>query len=596
MMTGAACWGVACASVPGMKRVDPSVVELGTASRSSDDGAASALPSGTRALMGLLGDVQSEHFEQLSDASLDVPAYYLGYDMVDARARWIAARSGALIEDADERTRLVDVDVRVGSRALDNGNPTAKYERNGLGAGATFPLDPAPLALRQRLWEVTDAQYSAALEAFAQVSSGAQLQGLVEASPSDFGPPRSRESHAWRPLLDVSEEWARWRPRARALSELLEDDPKVRAATVRLQLIEGTHHMLDTDGGRSVHVKTRVRLSLEVSAQADDGMLVERFASFDGQSLDALPDEETARAAALALRGEVVALREASLAEPFTGPAILDGRAAAVFFHEVFGHRLEGHRQRSRAEGQTFAQKLGEPVLPAFLNVVDDPTALRLNGAPLAGHYAVDDEGVPSQAVVLVQDGILRDFLRSRAPIVEGDRSNGHGRRAPGYQAVARQGNLIISAKTTVSEETLRDALIKLARRQGKPYGLWFKEIVGGYTTTERSGAQAFEVLPVLVFRVYVDGRQDELVRGVDIVGTPLSALETILAAGDQMEVFNGVCGAESGWVPVSASSPALLLQQLEIERSDRAIERAPLLSPPTDEDAGAAPRNEGAP
>jgi hypothetical protein len=113
---------------------------------------------------------------------------------------------------------------------------------------------------------------------------------------------------------------------------------------------------------------------------------------------------------------------------------------------------------------------------------------------------------------------------------------------------------------------------------------LWFREIVGGYTTTERSGAQAFEVLPVLVLRVYVDGRPDELVRGVDIVGTPLSALETILAAGDQMGVFNGVCGAESGWIPVSASSPAILLERLEIERSDRAIGRAPLLPPPARE------------
>lgn len=582
LLTCVACWMVACVSVPRMKRGVSSVVDLEISAPSFADHA--ELPSVTRALLGLLKEVQEGHFEQLSDAALDVPAYYLGYDVIDARGRWIAARSGAIIEDSNERTRLVDVDVRVGSRELDNGNPAADYERNGLGAGATFPLDLAPLALRQRLWEVTDAQYAAALDAYAQVSSEVQLAGATRSPPADFGPPRSRANHALGTPHDMSEAWARWRPRVEVLSMVLEGDPNVRSATVTIQLLESVHHMVDTDGGRAVHAKARVRLSMEVSAKADDGMMVERFVSFDGHTLADLPNEEMVRQAALALRSEVVALRVAPLAEPFSGPAILDGRAAAVFFHEVFGHRLEGHRQRSRAEGQTFAQKLGERVLPVFLSVVDDPTAVSLNGVPLAGHYGVDDEGTSSAPVVLVEDGILRDFLRSRAPIMRGDESNGHGRRAPGYQVVARQGNLVVSASATVPEAILREALIKLARRQGKPYGLWFREIVGGYTTTERSGAQAFEVLPVLVLRVYVDGRPDELVRGVDIVGTPLSALETILAAGDQMGVFNGVCGAESGWIPVSASSPAILLERLEIERSDRAIGRAPLLPPPARE------------
>ncbi|MGB1699504.1 MAG: metallopeptidase TldD-related protein, partial [Nannocystaceae bacterium] len=571
----------ACASVPGMQRGDPSTVRLETSGLRVSKDAGVELPAATRALVRLLEEVQTEHFEQLAQPEDDTPAYYIGYDVLDTRVRWISARSGATVEDSMERSRTLDVDVRVGSRALDNGNPSAGYERNGLGVGATLPLDPAPLALRQRIWEVTDAQYAAALEAYAQVSSEVQLQGSTESLPADFGPPIPRGHHVWSAPSDVGPAWSRWRTRVEELSAFLEEDPSVLTASVSLQLVERVHHVVDTDGGRAVFAKTGVRLSMEVSAQADDGMLLDRFMSFDGQDLDDLPDEPVLNDEALRLRREVVALRGAALAEPFSGPAILDGRAAAVFFHEVFGHRLEGHRQRSRAEGQTFARMIGEQVLPAFLNVVDDPTATHLNGNPLAGHYLIDDEGIPSEQVTLVTDGVLRDFLRSRAPVDVGDRSNGHGRRAPGYQTVARQGNLIVSANATVSEDDLRDALLKLVRRQGKPYGLWFKEIVGGYTTTERSGAQAFEVLPVIVYRVYADGRPDELVRGVDMVGTPLSALETILAAGDRVEVFNGVCGAESGWVPVSASSPALLLQQLEIERSDRELERPPLLVPP---------------
>ena len=198
----------------------------------------------------------------------------------------------------------------------------------------------------------------------------------------------------------------------------------------------------------------------------------------------------------------MVALSRAPLAEPYSGPALLDGRAAAVFFHEIFGHRLEGHRQRSAAEGQTFANMVGQPILPTFLDVADDPTVVSLDGVPLSGAYVFDDEGVRARRVPLVEGGVLRDFLRDRTPVREGEASNGHGRRQPGHQVVARQGNLLVTARATMPVERMRAALVVQARRQGKPYGLWFREISGGYTSTERSGPQTFEVLPVEVWKV----------------------------------------------------------------------------------------------
>ena len=57
---------------------------------------------------------------------------------------------------------------------------------------------------------------------------------------------------------------------------------------------------------------------------------------------------------------DLEALRKAPVAEPYDGPAMLSGRAAAVFFHEVLGHRLEGHRQKDEDEGQTFTKKVGQ--------------------------------------------------------------------------------------------------------------------------------------------------------------------------------------------------------------------------------------------
>ena len=86
---------------------------------------------------------------------------------------------------------------------------------------------------------------------------------------------------------------------------------------------------------------------------------------------------------------------------------------------------------------------------------------------------------------------------------------------------------------------------------------------------------------PLVVTKVFADDRPDELVRGVKIVGTPLTALEKILLTSDQSDSFNGVCGAESGSVPVSASSPDLLVETLEVELKESQPDKPPLLKPP---------------
>jgi TldD protein len=201
----------------------------------------------------------------------------------------------------------------------------------------------------------------------------------------------------------------------------------------------------------------------------------------------------------------------------------------------------------------------------------------------LKGWYAYDDEGVPAQRVTAVDHGILKAFLMSRSPIKGFDHSNGHGRRQAGMEVVSRQSNLLVESTRTVSDARLREMLIEEVKRQNKPYGLYFKEVTGGFTTTARAGLQAFKVVPVVVYRVYPDGHPDELIRGADIVGTPLASFAKILATSDQPEVFNGYCGAESGLVPVSAISPAILVSEIEIQKKESSQDKPPLLPLPKD-------------
>jgi len=534
--------------------------------------------------LAILGDELGRNFARLSSEAVDAPAYFMSYDLVGVESLWLEANDGALDKRHIDDDRTIDVDIRVGDPMLDNGHPTnGFYGGNGLGSGVQVSLADDRLSLAQALWMVTELQYQDAVESWIEaVSSESMLTREDEPLHPDFSLVEVPLVHVETPrkleLEAIAEQWA---PVVTKLSAILDADPVVQQATAMLNAVVENRSYVDTEGAQVQSSRIRVRLLMLVTAQAADGMALERFMTFERHDAAQLPSPAELEAVAAQLHAELMALRAAPVAEPYTGPAVLEGPAAGVFFHEIFGHRLEGHRQKDDYEGQTFTKMLGQPILPEFIDVYDDPTLATINGVPLNGHYFVDDEAIQAQRASLVAGGVLEGFLLSRSVVSPFTQSNGHGRRERGNLVVARQGNLIVSARETVAEGSLRERLIAEAKAQAKPYGLWFSDIQGGYTITSRSGPQAFKVLPLMVYRIWTDGRPDELVRGADIVGTPLAAFETIVAAGDKPGIFNGMCGAESGWVPVSAVSPSLLLSKLEIERAMHERSKPPLLSPP---------------
>lgn len=535
------------------------------------------------------------NFAKLRSDAVEQPAYFMSYDLVGHESLWLEANDGALDRRHADGDRTVDVDIRVGDPMLDNGHPTnGYYGGNGLGGGVQVSLSDDPLSLAQALWLVTELQYQNAADAFIQaMSDESMLTREDEPIHPDFTFVDKPLVHIEQPRhVDLDALAEQWSPVVAKLSGILDAEPVVQQASVMLNAVVENRAYVDTEGARVQSSRVRVRLLMMVTTQAHDGMELERFVSFERHDASQLPSPPELEALAHQLRGELMALRAAPIAEPYTGPAVLEGPAAGVFFHEIFGHRLEGHRQKDDYEGQTFTKMLGQQILPPFIDVFDDPTLAMLDGTPLNGHYFVDDEAIPAQRVDLVKAGVLEGFLLSRSVVSPFEHSNGHGRRQRGHRVVSRQGNLIVSARETVPEASLRDRLIAEAKAQGKPYGIWFSDIQGGYTITDRSGPQAFKVLPLMVYKVWTDGRPNELVRGADIVGTPLAAFETIVAAGDKPGVFNGMCGAESGWVPVSAVSPSLLLSKLEIEKAMHERDKPPLLESP-DRDRGLAQQKE---
>jgi len=531
----------------------------------------------------LLSAMQDElQRAQTSLGKLDPAPYFLGYSVYDQSGTVAVGSEGSLISSTDVRRRTADVTMRIGTPVLDNSH---QQNRGSARTSGALPLIDDRNAIAHELWRLSYEEYRKASKAYASVKTSTTVQAKEEDTSPDFSEEKPPTHADYKEVADPPDQKAletfvrRYSAPFRKYNFIYNSLVVVTAQKTRF-------HFLSTEGNHVVAPSAFVRVVIQAETRADDGMELMRVETFQAESMDHLPPAPEIAAKIEKMATDLKALREAPVAEPFDGPALLSGRASAVFFHEVLGHRLEGHRQRGEQEGQTFTKKVGQPVLPNFLSVIDDPTERKLNGLDLGGWYEFDDEGMPATKVEVIKDGVLRSFLMSRMPVKNFANSNGHGRSQPGAMPTGRQGNLIVSSTKTVRDSELRQKLMEEVKTQGKPYGLYFEDIQGGFTLTQRAMPQAFQVLPVLVWRVYPDGRPDELVRGIDIVGTPLAALNRILVTGEKPDVFNGICGAESGQVPVAAAAPAMLFSEIEVQKRAHSLNRPPTLPAPPEEDA----------
>ncbi len=551
------------------------------------DGAAAAKPLDRRlVLLDAMTAEVGRSMERLRIPGYE-PPYFLSYQMKETTGTEIAGRFGAVFEDRSRRDRKLQVDLRVGSYDLDSSGTDALAMLLGQEGQTWFapreaPLDDDPTALRNALWLVTDEKYKEALASYFKKRS----RGVYRSDDPERAASFSREAsqrHVDSPL-PFSLDRARWRDEVRATSLVFREHPDIFDSSVKLTAEKQVRWFASSEGTALVTEQALFGLHVSAATRAADGQLLENGRDFYGRSEVELPGPQKLRQEVQALVAELEALRRAPIIDPYTGPAILAPEATGVLFHEAVGHRLEGDRQEDDKEGQTFKGQVGKVVLPTFLSVTDDPTQRVEGRTQLNGTYGYDEQGIPSQRTVLVRDGKLETYLLSRRPVKPFMRSNGHGRSQGGHAPVARMGNLIVRSTRQVSMAELRRMLVEEAKRQGKPYGIVIRDITGGNTNTASYGYQAFKGTPRLVYRVDVATGREELVRGVELVGTPLTAINKVVATGDDVRVFNGYCGAESGFVPVSTVAPAALVSEIELQRVARANERSPVLPAPWSE------------
>jgi predicted Zn-dependent protease len=540
--------------------------------------AAGAAQAPTPAVLGAMKDELDRSMAAMSKG--DPAAYFISSTVADRQYSEVSGSNGALLTTTETRARWLEVQTRVGTYQLDDTHKLADRQPSWTSPGTSVVVDDDIPVLRREIWLETNRQYRAAGEALIKVRTSQQVQvQTAEGNAPDFS--REKPHVSIGPRVEIKVDRKPWEEKVRKYTAAFSKSPEVLNSIATFTALGMNQYQVNTEGTQLAFGQVHYRLELYVQSKAPDGMDINRYANFDWLNPKDAPDDKTVFARIQVMIAETEALDKAPLVDPYAGPAMLTGRAAAVFFHEVFGHRAEGFRQKDINEGQTFTSKIGEQILPDFISIKDDPTEAALDKQMLLGNYAFDDEGVPAENVQLVDHGVLKTFLMSRSPLVNIPQSNGHGRRQLGFVPVARQGNLIVSSSKAVSNDQLRQQLIDLVKAQGKPFGLLIDDIAGGFTFTGRQQPQAFQVLPLVVYKVYADGRPDQLVRGVDIVGTPLVSLTKIVATGDTPDIFNGYCGAESGSVPVAAVAPAILISEMEVQKKETSTDKPPILPPP---------------
>jgi TldD protein len=511
--------------------------------------------------------------------SQPVPPYFISYEITETHTVGISSAFGQLENSSENRLRQLDVDLRVGDYSLDNTREIRGGPPNFPQFGATpVPIDNDPDAIRAVLWYQTDQRYKRALEQLTKVKTNVQVKVAQDDASADFS--HETPEHYSEPIANIQVNRAAWEDKTRKYTAPFARYTNIYQATSFLQASVETRWYVNSEGAVIQTSQPAFHLYVIATSKASDGMELPLYESYFAFAEKDLPDDATVLKAVDKMIHNLEALRVAPVMEAYTGPAILSGRASGVFFHEIFGHRVEGARQKNSTDAQTFKHKLGEQILAKEFSVYFDPTLRRFANTDLDGYYTYDNQGVKARRVTVVENGVLKTFLMSRTPVEGIAQSNGHGRNQAGLPAVARQSNLIVEVAPAAVQPDLKKLLIAEIQKQKLPFGLYFDQIEGGFTFTGRTIPNAFNVLPLMVYRIYPDGRE-ELVRGADLIGTPLTTFSKIVAADKNIAVFNGFCGAESGSVPVSASSPGIFVSQIEVQKKAKSQERIPLLPAP---------------
>lgn len=537
-------------------------------------------------LVNILRNEAQFYLDKLKDR--DEPAYFISFRVVDEKQTFLSSEFG-LSSSRTLHKRSLTPHVRVGNRQTDN--YSKDYVFYNFSHSFDLPLDSDnEYAIKEAIWTGMKKQYKEGKEAYQKyMTSRKTNKSDLDTIPSFAQAPT--EIYYEKPYSEkeTAIDEIYFKKYLNDVSRIFKEYEELTTGNAALDYRIVRTTIVNTEGTVVAQNRKSFVVTMQATAKADDGTDCTLNESFFAYSADKLPNKAEMEEKARDLANRVMALSKAPVADAYAGPAILSGKAAAVLFHEVLGHRLEA--TRSEFINNNLAGFQDKQMTSSSIQLYMDPTLKTYKGRDLDGFYLYDDEGVKAQRVQCIENGCLKQYLTSRTPAGEFNTSNGHARAEAGKNPSPRQSNLIVETTEPYSEAELKEMLIAELRRQGKEYGYFFRNVNGGFTNRGSfRNTNLFNVNPTEVYKVFADGRKDQLVRGVTLIGTPLTVFTNIKAAGGESQVFSGYCGSVSGKVPVSGTSPYIYVSLIETQgKKEFNNTKNDIISSPKDEQPASA-------
>lgn len=537
-------------------------------------------------VMRAMRDEMDRSMKQLTVENLEKP-YFVSYRVVEMENVNVTAAFGALNGSNSGRSRHLTVEVRVGDYKLDSSHLFSFDIDNGtrlrvFNGTTQLPLEDDYKELRRQIWLATDATYKTAVENLSK-KRGIRQTRTGEDEADDFSKEDPAVTSYDLPAVKVSV--ADWEKEARMVSALFRQMPEIYTSSVLFNSFNRYTRYLTSEGTSYTRREPIVVFQGNAATQAKDGMQLADFLWVQGRTLAELPSEQELSTRLSRIGRELTELRQAEVLANYNGPVLVEGDAAiqlvrwnlipslVAMKRTIPG--MPGFQANQNQNENPFLDKVGARVLPEFLSLSDNPTINEYQKWHLAGFSKMDEDGIQSREVQLIQNGILKTLLASRDPVRGIDHSTGSR-----HAGQASPSNLIMTVSNGLSNADLHTKFIEMVKQRNRPFGIVVRRMSNSNAATN----------VLLASKVFPDGHE-EPIRGLQFAGFNAAAFKDIVAASSDLNFltvryqppagqFGMMNAGEENFTPVSMLVPSLLFEDATM-RKIRALPNPPVSGPP---------------
>jgi hypothetical protein len=498
--------------------------------------------------------------------------YFISYSIETFRTYRAAATFGKIVGEGSSTFSKGDVDLRVGDYSLDN-TPEGRWRYRSGAYQSYIPVEADYWGLRKALWWQSDLAFKRAIEQFSHKKMMMKTKKRKE--PLDDLSQEKPYRYFQQPA-DESLEWKRIKEILKQVSLLFREYPQIDKSQAEALVQFKRHYFVSSEGSVNRTFGLNNSISVEMSGLTENGMMLK-----DGFSVDVFSGDSLGVILKKA-RQEIEKFNDLLKAQPmedYFGPVLLEGPAAAEFVIQSIVPLMQAERdpisdyEYADNSSNDLKKWLNKRITSPQLTLIDDPEAVVYEQDSLAGHYAVDDEGMPGRRIALIENGILRTFYMSRSPIEKLYGTNGHLRGG-----MLMPGNLFLSSSEGLSRKKLLKAMEKLCREKGNDYGIIIRRLEPqkyslGYLDATIRAMEAY--------RYDIKTKQLTPVRNLMLRDISRRTLRDIYRLGEKAMVYNSRIGSGVESEPFSVITPDILLDQMEASGPSEVGSQPPFLKNP---------------